>query len=216
MLKRPGRDVSLGVLFFAVMFADFLLGIFVLLGRESMFVSADYRTMADATFDFPCSHGLVSNLGWSLGAFALVWTARKLSGKAAFTAAIVVAVAVFSHFILDALVHVPELPLLGRGSAKVGLSLWKHPVTELTLEMLLLATGLVIYLRTVRLSHARMFALVAAMALVAAFTIVGLLVPMPAPNPRSAAVSWLVTPLLLAVLGVWLEKGSRRATFVSK
>ena len=59
-------------------------------------------------------------------------------------------------------------------------------------------------------------AAIGVMALVAAITIVGLLVPMPAPSPRSAAISWLVTPLLLAALGVWLEKKSPGATDVSK
>jgi hypothetical protein len=37
---------------------------------------------------------------------------------------VVVAATVFSHFLLDALVHVAGLPRLGAGSYRVGLGLW--------------------------------------------------------------------------------------------
>jgi len=205
-LKLPGRNVGLGVLFFAALFLDFLLGGFVLLGQESMSVPANYRTMADATFDFPWSHGLVASLGWSMGGFILIWLTCKHASGLQWIGSSVVAAAIFSHFILDALVHVPELPLLGRGSVKVGLSLWKHPAPELLLELTLLAAGLWLYLRAVRLPHARKVVLVAVLGIIAAMTIVGLVVPMPPAHPRGAALSWILTPMLLAAVGFWIER----------
>lgn len=50
-----------------------------------------------------------------------------------------------SHFVLDGLVHVPELPRLGQNSPKVGLSLWNHMPLKLTIESLMALIGLVLY-----------------------------------------------------------------------
>jgi len=60
------------------------------------------------------------------------------------------ATAVLSHFILDAIVHNPEIDLLGNGVYKIGLGLWNYPLASYAVEALLLITGLWIYLRTTR------------------------------------------------------------------
>lgn len=62
-------------------------------------------------------------------------------------APLVVGVAVFSHWVLDLLVHRPDLPLYD-DSAKVGLGLWDRPVPAFGLEMLLLFGGMWLYFRT--------------------------------------------------------------------
>jgi hypothetical protein len=54
-------------------------------------------------------------------------------------------VAVFSHYPLDVLVHVPDLPLLGNDSPKLGLGLWNNPVITMLLELVVLGIGLAIY-----------------------------------------------------------------------
>ena len=59
---------------------------------------------------------------------------------------IILGLTVFSRFILDFIVHVPELPVLGRDSTKLGLGLWNHMSAALTLEMVLVAAGLALYL----------------------------------------------------------------------
>ena len=60
------------------------------------------------------------------------------------------ATAVLSHFILDAIVHNPDMDLLGNGAYKIGLGLWNSPFASYTVEALLLITGLWIYLRTTK------------------------------------------------------------------
>jgi hypothetical protein len=60
------------------------------------------------------------------------------------------ATAVLSHFILDAIVHNPDIDLLGNGIHKIGLGLWNNPYASYTVEALLLVTGLWIYLRTTK------------------------------------------------------------------
>lgn len=57
-----------------------------------------------------------------IGAALAIGRVEK-SGR--FRSAALVGAAVFSHWLLDALVHVPELPLLGADSTKVDLGLWQ-------------------------------------------------------------------------------------------
>ena len=52
--------------------------------------------------------------------------------------ALFIGLAVFSHWILDFLVHRPDLPLLWDGPM-VGLGLWNYPLPEQVLELGLLA-----------------------------------------------------------------------------
>ena len=63
------------------------------------------------------------------------------------TGATIVGVAVFSHWILDLVVHRPDLALYDN-SYKVGLGLWNYPATAFILEIALLFGGIALYLRT--------------------------------------------------------------------
>jgi hypothetical protein len=60
------------------------------------------------------------------------------------------ATAVLSHFLLDYIVHNPDLDLLGNGSIKIGLSLWNYPLASYTLEALLLLAGLWLYMKSTK------------------------------------------------------------------
>ena len=144
-LKKVDQRVNLGILFFASLLADFLLGLFVLIGIEQVHVPANFADLHYLTFTFPYSHGLFASLLWSLLAFMFaqwVWRNRgdqksKIGG--------VVALAVFSHFVLDWITHIPEMPLLGDSSPKLGLGLWNNLPIALTLETILVLIGLVLY-----------------------------------------------------------------------
>jgi len=140
--SRAAPRVNVGILVFAAFLADFLLGIFAALGMERAHVPPDFATRHYLTFTFPYSHGLVALIMWGvlLGAI-FCWVNRhdRVRGFWVLTAL------VFSHFILDGLVHVPELPLLGQDSPKVGLALWNHMSLELTLESLMAVAGLAGY-----------------------------------------------------------------------
>src|SRR5947207_788135 len=136
-LKRADRRVNVGWLIFAALFADFLLGWFVLTGWEDYQVPTDYASKHYLLFTFPWSHGLLPDLGWA-ATLGLLTAAllRNLRGGA------IVAVAVLSHYILDAIVHVKGLPVDGPGSLEFGLGLWQDLPVALTLELVLAAIGL--------------------------------------------------------------------------
>ena len=62
--SRAEPRINVGLLIFAALLADFLLGIFAALGLEQAHVPPDYASRHYLTFTFPYSHGLVSLLIW--------------------------------------------------------------------------------------------------------------------------------------------------------
>jgi len=63
-------------------------------------------------------------------------------------------VAVFSHWVLDLIVHTPDLPLWSDASPKLGFGLWNYPVATYCLEAALLVGALWLYLRSTRATSA--------------------------------------------------------------
>lgn len=203
--KRLAPEVRLGVLFLAAMGLDALLWIFVLLGLESVHFPARVGEARFPTFTFPYSHGLVASLAWSAIAVALVHVAGRSLG-----AALVVGATVFSHFVLDVLVHVAGLPLLGGVSYHLGLGLWRHTGLELVVECGLGGVGWWLYCGTRGSADgARRWGLAAVVAVSALLTIWGALATGPPPAPAAMAVVSLLTIGVLTVLACWLDRGAR-------
>ena len=93
------------------------------------------------------THSLLGALALS-GLFGLV-AARFWERRAG----IVLAAMAFSHWLLDLLVHRPDLPLLPGnlgGLPLLGLGLWKIPAAAVTLEFLLVFGGGLLYLSAAR------------------------------------------------------------------
>ena len=92
----------------------------------------------------PWSHGLFMNLVWSIvaaGIGYLVLRDRRASGM--------LGLVVFSHWVLDWITHMPNLPLFFDGSPKLGLGLWGTGpgfILSMVLELVLLAGGTAIYI----------------------------------------------------------------------
>ena len=70
----------------------------------------------------PYTHGLAGALAGA--SWSRLRRARCSAGGG--RAALVLGVCVFSHWLLDAPMHTPDMPLLGDGSPKVGLGLWRY------------------------------------------------------------------------------------------
>ncbi len=96
--------------------------------------------------NIPWSHGLFMSLVWAgLAALLawLVWRDRHTAGA--------VGLVILSHWLLDLIVHLPDLPLLFSGSPQVGLGLWATGpglIASGVLEVALLAGGIAIYFVT--------------------------------------------------------------------
>jgi hypothetical protein len=85
-------------------------------------------------YDMPWTHSLPAALTWSIGAALLVKLLLRLPNWAS----VVVGLTVFSHWVLDLLVHRPDLQLYPDGP-KIGFALWNYPVAEEAIEIGLIA-----------------------------------------------------------------------------
>src|SRR6267154_2954365 len=142
--KKMEPELPLWLLFIAVQLLDVLWAPFVLLGIEKVRIVPGITASNPLDLYYmPYTHGLLAAIGWSVVAvLAYRFAVRSASPR---TAAIV-GLAVFSHWVLDFLVHRPDLPLYDN-TAKVGLGLWNLPAVALGLEALLLFGAMWLYLR---------------------------------------------------------------------
>ena len=203
-LKKAEPRLSLGWLFLAVMLPDVVLWLFVLAGVETVRIPADYATRRYLTFVFPYSHGLVAVIGWAV----LAYLAGKMTRGV--HAGGVLALGVFSHFVLDWLVHPPELPLAGERTLMVGLGLWDHLPLALLLEMALLAGGAWLYFRATRggVFGAR-YGMGVFLGVLAGLAIGGQAFGPPPPSVTQLAGSSLGILVLTCALAAWLDRRRR-------
>ncbi len=203
---RADRRVNVGVFVAGALLLDLLLWTFVLLGWESVTIPADYARTHQPEFEFPYSHGLVASLAWSAlaGVAFYFWYPRRDAGK--LRGAVLVTAAVFSHWILDVLVHAPELPVAGAKSMKIGLWLWHNIPLALGVEALFAAGGLYLYLAGARLSRVRKIALAVLTLLILVFTIAGMTVAPPPPSITAMAATSCITIVVVCALYAWLGR----------
>jgi len=200
--SRAAPRVNAGILIFAAFLADFLLGIFGALGMERAHVPPDYATQHYLTFTFPYSHGLVALVVWGLLFGAICCWVDRTDRVRAFW---VMAALVFSHFILDGLVHVPELPLLGQNSPKVGLALWNHMPLELTLETLMALAGLVIYWTLKSTTKVSRWGMAVFVVLLTGLTWTQLF-STTAPTNSQLVSTWIIAPIVFSAIPYALDR----------
>lgn len=148
-VKPAAPKAPLWVLLVATELLDLLSFGFMALGIEeagTSHVTASQGIVYETTGHIPWSHGLFMSVVWSLLAAGIVFLfIRELKSSA------IVGLAVFSHWILDFIVHGPDLPLLFDGSPLIGLGLWTSGpglIISGILELILLVGGIVIYIRS--------------------------------------------------------------------
>ena len=140
--KRFAPRTSLGILIAAPILLDLIWPILLLIGWEHVSIVESANPFLRLQFDsYPISHGLVAVIGWAT-LFASIYfgLARYLAG------AIAVWLGVISHWLLDYVVHLPDLPLYAGGSRLLGLGLWNRRWITVAVELTLLAAGVAIYL----------------------------------------------------------------------
>ncbi len=144
--KKAAPAVSLGTLFLASQFLDLLWPSFLLLGWEHVKIQPGITKMTPLNFtDYPLSHSLLMAVFWAL-LFGIVYFLFKRK----FRGAIVLGLAVLSHWFLDYLVHIPDLPLYPGSPVDVGLGLWNYKAISIILEGLIFFTGMAFYLQTTK------------------------------------------------------------------
>jgi hypothetical protein len=209
-LKRAEPKLSLGTLFVAVQLADLLWGIFILLGWEHARIVPGYTAVTPLEFlDYPISHSLVAALAWGVVGAALYYSWPTRDTTRHWQAAAIVGVAVFSHYPLDVLVHLRDLPLAGNDSPKLGLGLWNHPAATMILELVVFGIGLALYVALRSHRHPVRIARLAVLVLVLVGTYLASTYGPPPPNMTTVAASGILFFLAIAAVAAWAD---RRAT----
>jgi hypothetical protein len=197
--KAADKRLPLWLLFIAVQWLDVVWSGLVMLNVEKLNVIQGFTEGSSLDLYYmPYTHGLIGALTLSaaLGTVvALFLHDRRIAAGA------IIAGAVFSHWLLDLIVHVEDLPLLGN-AFKVGFGLWRHVWLSFPLEIAILAAGATIYARAVPSRNPAgdrwLWAYVAAMAGVQAYGYFG---PPPASGlaeAQTALAAYLVLALLTA------------------
>ena len=145
--KTERNKIPLWVLFIAVQFLDYIWATLVLLGIEKLRVIKGFTagSMLDSYFH-PYSHSLIAALVWSVIAALVYKSVCSRHGCLYRTsAALIIDLAVFSHWLLDLIAHPRDLAIYDN-TWKVGFGLWRYRDPEFALEIALLAGGIVLYL----------------------------------------------------------------------
>lgn len=193
------RRIPLWVLFIAVQFVDVLWAVFVLLGIEKVRIVPGF-TASNALdlYYMPYTHSLAGAIGWSVLAFLVCQLIPRLKGK---RAGMIVALAVFSHWILDLIVHRPDLGLYD-SVYKMGFGLWNYRWPEFILEIALLIGGAALYLQSA-LHRGRVVGFVV---ILVVLQWVGTFAFPPPSSDRAEAITALVFYAVLAAGAWWAGK----------
>jgi len=202
-LKNVEKKASLGMLFLAVQFVDIFFFPFVLLGIERLSVVENFTQSTHFKLEYmPYTHSLLASV-LCAGFIYVVYRIVRPRKKAI---ALVMGIAVLSHWFLDLIVHTPDLPLWSDASAKLGLGLWNNAIATYLLETALLVAGLWLYLRSTTATSAigkyGMGVFVAILLVVNAVNIFG---PPFGDSNISLAISALAMYLLFAGTAHWLD-----------
>lgn len=205
---RPAIPVWL--LFIAVQLVDVIWAVLVLLGVEKVRIVPGVTASNPLDLYYmPYTHSLVAAIFWSVAASVAAWRSPRALQR---SAAVWIGAAVLSHWVLDLVVHRPDLPLYGN-AMKVGLGLWNHPALALSLEAALLFGGMFMYLSVTRPINRigrigpPVFGVV--MLAIQSYVFFG---PPPS-SPVAAATTALVSYVVFAGVADWLAR-QRRSTAV--
>ena len=156
----------------------------------------------------PYTHSLLGSALWALAAYALFrWVFVKQH-----KIALVVGLAVFSHWVLDLIVHTPDLPLWNDASPKLGFGLWNNAIATYMLEAALLVAALWLYLKsTTAATKGGKYGMIVFVLVLILVNIPNIFGPFQGGTTTEVAIAALTAYFLFAAIAFWLDK-KRHAT----
>lgn len=144
--KKADRHLSLGTSFMAAQWLDLLWPLLLLTGIEKVAINHDPAAVISLNFTYyPLSHSLLAAAAWAV-LFATVYYAFTKNRRSA----IITGLLVLSHWVLDWMVHIPDLPFTPFTAQKTGLGLWNYKYIEFVFELVLFAVAVYMYLNSTR------------------------------------------------------------------
>lgn len=198
--KRAAPRAPLGALVAGAFGLDLIWPVLLLVGLERVRIVPGYTAFTPLAFDhYPWSHSLSMALIWGV----VIGRLSALVLKNA-RAGLLIGLAVVSHWVLDFVTHVPDLPLWPGGPA-VGLGLWNSIVGTLVVEGALFAGAIALYLRATKpRTAAGTWGLWALIGFTAAIWISG---PWAPPPPSVTALAGVALAMWLFPLwAAWIER----------
>jgi hypothetical protein len=199
--KKIDNKPSLGTLFLAAQFVDLLWPFLLILGIEKVEITPGITAFNPLDFTYyPFSHSLFGMLVWAV-LFGVIYFLFKKN----FKSALLLGVLVISHWVLDLIVHIPDLPIFPGGSVKVGLGLWNSIPLTIIVEGSIFLIGVYLYFKSTKTKNKTgtfaLWSLVIFLILIYILNIIG-------PSPESAeAIGYVgLSQWLIIAWGYWIDR----------
>jgi len=202
--KAAAPGASLGTMFLASQFIDILWPTLLLLNVERVNIVPGITKVTPLDFIYyPISHSLLAVLGWAL-LFAAVYHFLRRYPRGT----VVLGSAVVSHWVLDAIVHRPDLPLYPGSQYLIGFGLWSSLLGTVVVELLIFGIGVGLYLRTTGPADSTgVWALRVLVVFLLVIYLGNLFGP---PPPDVTAIAWTGQAQWLLILwGYWIDRHRR-------
>ncbi len=200
--KRVAPRTSLGLLLAAPLLADIIWPVLVLTGVEQVRITGGPNPFLTLTFDsYPWSHSLLMLMVWGLllgGGYYAVTQYRA--------GAVILFVGVLSHWVLDVVTHVQDMPIAPGVATKIGLGLWQSVVGTMVIEGAMFIAGVWLYTTgTLAPDKVGRWGWWGYVALLVVSYLSALVTP---PPPSVPAIGWLaiIMSVVMVVWAWWLDR----------
>jgi membrane-bound metal-dependent hydrolase YbcI (DUF457 family) len=199
-VKRASPRIPLAALVAAAFGLDLLWPILLLIGVERVRVDPGHTACTPLDFyHYPWSHSLSMAVVWAvaMGRVAVIVLKRAVAG-------LLIGLALVSHWLLDYVTHIADLPLWP-GGPEVGLGLWNSIPGTLLVEGTLFVAVLAAYVRGTRpLRAAGKWSL---WSLIVLTTLIWISGPWSPPPPNERAIALVALAMwLFPVWGSWIDR----------
>ncbi len=205
--KKMDPKLSLGTTFLASQLLDLLWPLFLLWGFEKVEIEPGNTLFTPLNFvSYPFSHSLVAALVWALVLGAIYYSVKKNQ-----KGAVLLALLVISHWVLDYVTHRPDLPLSFSQETKVGLGLWNNKIMTILIEVFLLAAGCYLYITATqtknRIGNLALWGFILFIVIIYFFNVFGPPPPSTEAIPYAGFAQWL-----FIIWGYWIDHNRSTVT----
>jgi len=175
-----------------------------LLGIEKAEIKLGISAVTPLDFTYyPFTHSLFGVIVWGVLFAAVYFLIRKKLKNA-----LILGVLVVSHWFLDLLVHIPDLPLFPGYNLKVGLGIWNSLAATLIVEGLIFVVGVYLYFQTTKAKNKTgLYSLVGLIVFLVLMYVANLV----GPPPDSIEAIGIVgnAQWLIILWGYWIDKNRK-------